>query len=166
MREQMKDDIWEPSSKSNFYLVDATISALTDWGWRISNENPSTTMRFVRGHKMKTTEGLFDEFSAAIQFPYYFGENWNAFRDCLLDLEWLPGEVYGIIISDSQRLLEESPEDLDILIDYLEEAGAEFKQAGKRFVTLFHCEGKNKAEVRKTLQSVGVFFHEIDIALP
>lgn len=161
----MKDDILEPSSKCNLYLVDATISAVTNWVWQISNRNQSTAIRFVRGAKLKTTQGLFDEFSAAMQFPYYFGENWNAFRDCLLDLEWLSSDAYGVVVSDSQRLLEESPKDLEILIDYLEEAGSEFKQEGKRFVTLFHCEGENKAQVYQTLESVGVFFQEIDINL-
>lgn len=112
---------------------------------------------------MKTTQALFDEFSAAIQFPYYFGENWDAFRDCLLDLEWLSAEACGVIVSDSQSLLEESPRDLEILVEYLEEAGSEFKQEGKRFFTLFQYEGENKAKMCETLESVGVFFQEIDI---
>ncbi len=159
----MKDDIWEPSSKCNLYLVDASISDVTNWAWQISNRNPSTAIRFVRGHKMKTTQSLFDEFSAAMQFPYYFGENWDAFRDCLLDLEWLSGEAHGVIVTNSHSLLEKSPEDLEILLDDLEEAGSEFKQQGKRFVTLFQYEGEKKSEVYKTLESVGVFFQEIDI---
>jgi hypothetical protein len=46
------------------------------------------------------------------------------------------------------------------------EAASEFQQAGKRFFTLFHYNGENKAEVYKTLQSVGVFFQEIDITQP
>lgn len=105
VEKEMKDEILEVSSKCSFYLSYAPISALTNWCWRISNENPSTTIRFVRGHKMTTTQGLFDEFSAAMHFPYYFGENWNAFRDCLLDLEWLPGEVYGIVITNLKDCL-------------------------------------------------------------
>ena len=161
----MKDDILESSSKCSFYLVDAPASMLTNWAWQMSNGNPSTAIRFVRGEKMKTTQGLFDEFSAAMQFPYYFGENWDAFRDCLLDLEWLSGDAYGLIITNSHDLLKGSPQDLDILIDNLHEAASEFKEAGKRFVTLFHCEGENKTEVYKTLQSVGVFFQEISIAV-
>ena len=45
--------------------------------------------RRIRGHKAKTTAALFDEFAAALQFPCYFGENWDAFDECLNDLEWL-----------------------------------------------------------------------------
>jgi hypothetical protein len=42
--------------------------------------------RFCRGSKMQTLDALFDEFSAAWQFPYYFGYNWAAFDECLSDL--------------------------------------------------------------------------------
>jgi hypothetical protein len=29
------------------------------------------------------------EFAASFQFPYYFGENWPAFDECINDLSWL-----------------------------------------------------------------------------
>lgn len=96
-----------------------------------------------------------------MQFPYYFGENWDAFRDCLLDLEWLPGEAHGVIVTNSHGLLEESSKDLEILFDDLEEAGSEFKQQGKRFITLFQYEGDKETEVYKTLESVGLFFKRL-----
>lgn len=160
---QMRDEILEVSSKCSVYLSYAPISLLTNWVWQISNRNPSAAIRFVRGHKMKTTQGLFDEFSAAMQLPYYFGENWDAFRDCLLDLKWLSAEAYGVIVSNSQSLLEVSPRDLEILLEYLEEAATEFKQEGKRFFTLFQYEGENKAKMCETLESAGVFSLEIDI---
>jgi len=43
----------------------------------------------LRGSKMKDYQGLYNEFGAALQFPYYFGENWNAFDECIKDLSWL-----------------------------------------------------------------------------
>src|SRR5262245_41285350 len=42
--------------------------------------------RVVRGVKCSTATKLFDEFAAALQFPDYFGENWDAFSDCFADL--------------------------------------------------------------------------------
>ena len=33
------------------------------------------TVRVVRAPKMRTTDALFDEFAAALQFPYYFRPN-------------------------------------------------------------------------------------------
>lgn len=55
------------------------------------------TVRTVRGPKMGTVERLFDEVAAALQFPYYFGENWPAFDECLSDMDWLPMSV-GVVV--------------------------------------------------------------------
>jgi hypothetical protein len=62
-------------------------------GWR----EAGLTVRCVRGRKMSRLAGLMDEFSAALQFPYYFGENWSAFQECLGDMDWLPvgGEAWS-----------------------------------------------------------------------
>ena len=66
------------------------------------------TVRIVRGRKMRTLSGVFDEFAAAMQFPLYFGENENAFNECLADLDDLPpGRGYVIVIVEPDQLLEQ-----------------------------------------------------------
>src|SRR5258708_36947570 len=67
--------------------------------------------RVVRGHKARTAAALFDEFAAALQFPCYFGENWDAFDECLTDLTWLPAEAYVLLIVQSIQLLDKEPEE-------------------------------------------------------
>jgi RNAse (barnase) inhibitor barstar len=37
-----------------------------------------------------TTEALFGELSQRLQFPDYFGANWDALWECIRDLSWLP----------------------------------------------------------------------------
>lgn len=54
-------------------------------------------VRELRGPKMHTTMGVFDEFAAAFQFPYYFGENKDAFDECLRDLDDFVGEAAGYV---------------------------------------------------------------------
>jgi len=77
------------------------------WGWR----EAGLTVRVVRGRKTRTVEKLFDEVSAALQFPYYFGENWAAFDECLSDMDWLPSRV-GIVVAvlDAVEVLSDEPE--------------------------------------------------------
>jgi RNAse (barnase) inhibitor barstar len=63
-------------------------------------------VRQVRGAKALSVPALFDEFAAALQFPPYFGENWDALEECLADLRWLPVEARLLLLRDSVRLLE------------------------------------------------------------
>lgn len=68
------------------------------------------SVRTVRGKKMRTVPQLFDEVSAALQFPYYFGENWNAFDECLSEIDWFPfGNGFVIVIRDAECVLADEP---------------------------------------------------------
>jgi len=86
------------------------IRLLTDLGslfeLRHDYEQRGYTVRWIRGRKARTTRSLFDEFAAALQFPDYFGENWDAFNDCLTDLEWLRTDRgYVLVITEPDAVL-------------------------------------------------------------
>jgi hypothetical protein len=43
---------------------------------------------------IKSESALLDALSVVLQFPDYFGGNWNALDECIRDLSWLPpGDV-------------------------------------------------------------------------
>jgi galactose mutarotase-like enzyme len=52
-----------------FYLVGDTESNFCDLQLSL-NQNQNITTRMIRGKKCTKVENLFDEFSAALQFPY------------------------------------------------------------------------------------------------
>jgi hypothetical protein len=64
----------------------------------------------MRGAKSRTVPALFDEFAAALQFPPYFGENWDALEECLADLAWLSAKAVVLLLRDGTRLLDGEPE--------------------------------------------------------
>ncbi|GHD83117.1 barstar (barnase inhibitor) [Salinibacterium amurskyense] len=113
------------------------------------------TVRTVRGRKMRASIDLFDEVAAALQFPEYFGENWDAFDECIADLSWLPpGAGYVVVITEpDQILLEGTAEELKIWVSALKSAFEEFSQTvalGERWDRLpipFHVvlAGEDKA---------------------
>jgi hypothetical protein len=93
--------------------------------WKL-NESGHVS-RTLRDKKMRTLQGMFDEFAAALQFPDYFGENWPALAECLTDLSWLPGSAYVLICVDSLELLaDESPDQLAVLLRTLDHAASEW----------------------------------------
>ncbi len=88
------------------------------------------TARVVRGRKTRTVGALFDEFAAALQFPPYFGENKDAFNECIADLGALPaGEGYVVAITEPDQVLADaSAQDLRWLVNALESANASWSQ--------------------------------------
>jgi len=83
---------------------------------------PNEVIRVVRGNKSQTKQAFFNEVAAALQFPYYFGENWDAFNECMNDLrDWLPASSYLLIVSNADQLLShETMGQVETLVKVLE----------------------------------------------
>lgn len=87
-------------------------------------EGASPVIRVLRGKKMKGFQGLMDEIGAALQFFEGFGENSNALRELLMDLnEWLPGDAYILVVSNPQLLFSERPEERAWLMSLFDGVG-------------------------------------------
>jgi len=72
---------------------------------RAAGRKPGTYAAYLRGKRCRTRTGFFREISAAMQFPAYFGENWDALSECLRDLnEWLSFKAITVVIDDYDRL--------------------------------------------------------------
>jgi barstar (barnase inhibitor) len=115
------------SAGPHLHLLVMTPDEATNLGWSLGQQRDEqcdggqAVVRFLRGNKMRTAPELFDEFAAALQFPYYFGENWNAISECLADLEWLPGGACVLLIMSAPELLAREPEEvLAMFLDFLE----------------------------------------------
>lgn len=67
---------------------------------------------------------LFDIFSSYLQFPTYFGQNWDAFYDCLCDLEHL--HKNKILILHEDLPFKEFEEERKIYIEMLFDLGSFF----------------------------------------
>jgi len=74
-------------------------------------------------------ELLLKSIAAALRFPAWFGQNWDALEDCLSDL---PGKGYVLLFDHAKP-----GDDLGVLIDVLR-SSAEFRAAhGKPFFAVF-----------------------------
>ena len=76
----------------------------------------------VRGNKSLDEAHFFDEVAAALQFPYYFGENWDAVWDCITDLNWLRGSSFLIVFDSAEHLLSQSDRGFTLLLKVLADA--------------------------------------------
>ncbi len=85
--------------------------------------------RLLRGRRMRTVDGVWDEFAAAFQFPYYFGHNWAAFDECLADMDWFAPVGFVVGIMDAGALLADELNGLTTLVKLLHKAGETYRQA-------------------------------------
>ncbi len=116
--------------------------------------NRELAIRIVRGNKMRCLSDLYNELSSALQFPYYFGENWDALDECLTDLEWLHASGYVLAILHARDLLAaEDAIQLETFLHVLLRASTSFAQGTnpKPFHVLLHCEEADVGVLRARL---------------
>lgn len=99
-------------------------------------------MRVIKGAKCQTTAGLLTEFARALDFPDYFGHNWDALEECLADLEWLPAKGYILLLTDAAQVLPDDEEEYETFLEILSDAGEAWARGqagmGTRHATAFH----------------------------
>lgn len=79
---------------------------------------------------MRDRSGVFEQFAALLQFPRYFGGNWNAFSDCIKDLDWLRANGFLLILLDATEVLADGdPDEVGLLLTLLDDTAASFANA-------------------------------------
>jgi len=75
---------------------------------------------------------LMKNIAAALEFPGWFGENWDALEDCLSDLSWLPASGYVLVFEDARP-----GDDFGVLVDVLRSSAEWWAGRGKPFFAVF-----------------------------
>ncbi len=94
-----------------------------DFEFFIINKRLSLKDTFVvilQGARMTTLHDLYREIETALQFPMYFGGNWNAVDEMITDFEWIREKNYMIGINDFEKILSECEvgnEDKQAIVD-------------------------------------------------
>lgn len=100
-------------------------------------------LKVIQGVKCQTTAGLLTEHARALDFPDYFGHNWDALEECLTDLEWLPAKGYILLITDAGCVLPDDEEEYETFLEILRDAGEAWGTGqagmGTRRATPFHA---------------------------
>lgn len=113
--------------------------------------------RVLRGQKMRTANALFDEVAAVLQFPPYFGENWDALDECLADLEWLHAHACVLVILNAANVLDrESSESRQTFRETLERVAREWARpaegpkprSARAFRVLLQATAEQEARLR------------------
>lgn len=76
---------------------------------------------------------LLARIAKALEFPVWFGHNWDALADCLTDLGWRPAAGYMLVIENAAEMQQVQPEVFDTALAILADAAAAWKARGATF---------------------------------
>jgi hypothetical protein len=69
----------------------------------------------------------------ALRFPEWFGHNWDALTDCLLDMGWLPATGYVIILDHCDGIHARAEADFVGLLEVFQDAARQWSEDGVAF---------------------------------
>ena len=76
----------------------------------------------------RSKPSLLARVAAALEFPWWFGQNWDALADCLGDLEWLPADGYLLLLDDPSELRSAAPDDYAVAVEIFTDAAGEWRE--------------------------------------
>lgn len=79
---------------------------------------------------IQSREDLMERLARTLDFPNYFGKNWDAFLDMVTDLSWNPAPGYVVLLRNAEALLQLPSDHLSIFVR-LCSAAVERWQAGE-----------------------------------
>jgi len=148
------------------HIAEADPSSITDLVLAMAARESETAVRVVRGRKMLADQHLFDEVAAALQFPHYFGENWNALAECICDLSWLPAERYLLVLRDADVVLSVAPDIFGLFVRTVHDTSREWARPGgtvrpwapeaRAFHTVLHSSVGAALPLAQTLANSGL----------
>ena len=102
--------------------------AFTESGWRSF---------FIDGLFVDDKASFLHTAAAALRFPRYFGRNWDAFEECITDLEWAPAKKgYVILYDDVVHFARHAPQDWRTARAILHDAVTDWARQDKAFYVL------------------------------
>jgi len=74
--------------------------------------------------------------AAALQFPSYFGGNWDAMADCLTDMEWHGAEEFMIFYGNCDPFALNEPDQFAVALEIFNESAEFWREQDKFMIVL------------------------------
>jgi RNAse (barnase) inhibitor barstar len=90
----------------------------------------------LEGQKIEKKEQFLNHAAVAMKFPDHFGGNWDAFYDCLTDLEWMDAPGYVIYFDHTDAFEQHHESQLETVIELFQDAADYWADDGKSMLVL------------------------------
>jgi len=128
------------------------ITGATDELERAANAMGLSIVKLDLGRARGKT-GLLSLLAKTLEFPKYFGRNWDALHDFLTDLGWLNAKGWLVIITNGKSFARRHNEHFETAIEVLRAAAEHWRSQGKPFWVLVQGENNWDGGLPKMPQS-------------
>lgn len=106
----------------------------------------------INGKSIDNKNSLFKEIAIALEFPDYFGKNWDALTDCLRDLEWIPSSGYVVTFDNIGKLVKLAREEFQTFLEIVGfVASSYWFSKGIPFYVILIANKKQKKEIKHNI---------------
>lgn len=91
-------------------------------------------------HGARDKNAFLNAVAKSLRFPEYFGHNWDAFYDCLIDLEHEKGEGILVLLRDASGFARTDPEEFAAAVDAIQDAVDFWEDEGKTLLVVVELE--------------------------
>ena len=101
------------------------------------------SIRRVDLSAVRDKAALFERMAMVLEFPDWFGHNWDALADCLGDLSWMPAGGYLILLEDCDEFRASHTKDFTTALQVFAEACSAWREGNVPFWILVgvHTDG-------------------------
>ncbi|GAB4336543.1 MAG: hypothetical protein OHK0047_26020 [Leptolyngbyaceae cyanobacterium] len=100
-------------------------------------QNYNLQLICLDGEKITTKTEFLQAAAQALQFPDYFGYNWDAFEDCLTDWDRLTGKGAILLYTQPENFAKANPKDWSTLVAILHSTVADWLKGNLSLYVLF-----------------------------
>ena len=97
------------------------------------------TIVCVRLAAVREKKGFLNAVAQALRFPDYFGHNWDAFYDCLIELAHGDGATL-VLLREASNFARTEPEEFAAALAALQDAADYWKEKGKVLTVIAELE--------------------------
>jgi RNAse (barnase) inhibitor barstar len=90
----------------------------------------------LEGKKIEKKEQFLNHAAVAMNFPSHFGQNWDAFYDCLTDMDGVEADGYAIYFDHTDAFAKHHESQLETVIELFQDAVDFWKAEGKSMLVL------------------------------
>lgn len=90
---------------------------------------------------------LIAALAEALKFPDWFGGNWDALEDCLMDLTWIDAPGYVLVLKDCDAIMEENPDDFTTALEVFDGAAGDRHEIERAFWVFVGCADSGEFEL-------------------